>query len=91
MAFVCSFLKALKSLLRILSYTLTFIIAKAIRQSLNYAMPRGKKAGIVLVLNDMGDEKHLERLREMAGRYSIDVEIFSTQGVLKKLHKGFQN
>ncbi|MFL3659217.1 MAG: hypothetical protein ACJ07L_14355, partial [Opitutales bacterium] len=40
--------------------------AEAIDQSLNYAMQTGKKAGIVLVLKDRGDEKHLERLREMA-------------------------
>ena len=50
--------------------------AEAIGQSLNYAMQTGKKAGIVLVLKDRGDEKHLERLREMARHYSMDVEIF---------------
>ena len=32
--------------------------AEAIGQSLNYAMQTGKKAGIVLVLKDRGDEKH---------------------------------
>jgi len=50
--------------------------AEAIGQSLNYAMQTGKKAGIVLVLKDKGDEKHLERLREMAVHHSMDVEIF---------------
>jgi len=50
--------------------------AEAIGQSLNYAMQTGKKAGIVLVLKDKGDEKHLGRLREMARHYSMDVEIF---------------
>ena len=50
--------------------------AEAIGQSLNYAMQTGKKAGIVLVLKDRGDEKHLERLREMTRHYSMDVEIF---------------
>ena len=50
--------------------------AEAIGQSLNYAMQTGKKAGIVLLLKDRGDEKHLERLREMAVHYSMDIEIF---------------
>ena len=40
--------------------------AEAIGQSLNYAMQTGKKAGIVLVLKDSVDEKHVERLWEMA-------------------------
>ena len=50
--------------------------AEAIGQSLNYAMQTGKKAGIVLVLKDRGDEKHLKRLKEMARHYSINIEIF---------------
>ena len=50
--------------------------AEAIGQSLNYAMQTGKKAGIVLVLKDRGDEKHLERLRKMARHYSMDIDIF---------------
>lgn len=50
--------------------------AEAIGQSLNYAMQTGKKAGIVLVLLDRGDEKHLERLREMTRHYSMDIEFF---------------
>ena len=50
--------------------------AEAIGQSLNYAMQTGKKAGIILVLKDRGDEKHLERLREMARHYSMDIDIF---------------
>ena len=40
--------------------------AEAIGQSLNYAMQTGKKAGILLVIKDRGDEKHLERLTKMA-------------------------
>jgi hypothetical protein len=39
-------------------------------------MQTGKKAGIILVLKDRGDEKHLERLREMARHYSMDIDIF---------------
>ena len=47
--------------------------SEAIGQSLNYATQTGKKAGIVLVLKDRGVEKHLERLREMARRYSMAI------------------
>ena len=47
--------------------------SEAIRQSLNYATQTGKKAGIVLVRKDRGVEKHLERLREMARRYSMAI------------------
>ena len=50
--------------------------SEAIRQSLNYATQTGKKAGIVLVRKDRGVEKHLERLREMARHYSMDIDIF---------------
>ena len=50
--------------------------AEAVGQSLNYAMQIGKKAGIVLLPKDRGDEKHLERLREMVRHCSMDIEIF---------------
>tara|TARA_B100000212_G_scaffold339883_2_gene319197 strand:- start:4116 stop:4586 length:471 start_codon:yes stop_codon:yes gene_type:complete len=50
--------------------------AEAIGQCLNYAMQTGKKPGIVLVLKDMDDERHLERLMEMARYYSMDIDIF---------------
>ena len=39
-------------------------------------MQIGKKAGIVLLSKDRGDEKHLERLREMVSHCSMDIEIF---------------
>ena len=50
--------------------------AESIGQSLNYAIQTGKKAGIVLVPKDRGDEKYLERLRKMARHYSMDIDIF---------------
>ena len=40
--------------------------AESVGQSLNHAMQTGKKAGIVLVLKDRVDEKHVERLWETA-------------------------
>ena len=48
--------------------------AEAIGQSLNYAMQTGKKAGIVLVLKERGNEKRLERLKKMASHYSMDIK-----------------
>ena len=48
--------------------------AEALSQSLNYAMHTGKKAGIVLVLKDRGNEEHLERLKKMARYYSMDIK-----------------
>jgi hypothetical protein len=51
--------------------------AEAVGQSLNYVTQKGKNAGIVLLLKDRGDEKHLERLREMVRHCSMDIEIFS--------------
>ncbi|QXD24577.1 hypothetical protein F7C95_01340 [Opitutia bacterium ISCC 51] len=38
--------------------------AEAIGQSLNYAMQTGKKAGIVLVLKDRGDEEAPGKAKE---------------------------
>ena len=37
-------------------------------------MHSGKKAGIVLVLKDRGNEEHLERLKKMARYYSMDIK-----------------
>ena len=37
-------------------------------------MHTGKKAGIVLVLKDRGNEEHLERLKKMARYYSMDIK-----------------
>ena len=50
--------------------------AEASGENLNYAMQTGKKAGIVLVLKDNGDENNLNRLRKMARHYSMYIEIF---------------
>lgn len=55
--------------------------AEAIRQSLIYAVQTGKKAGIILVLKERVDEKHLERPRQIARHYSMDVEIFPNRAL----------
>ena len=48
--------------------------AESVGQSLNHAMQTGKKAGIVLVLKDRGNEEHLERLKKRARYYSMDIK-----------------
>ena len=40
-------------------------------------MQTGKKAGIVLVLKDRVDERHVERLSEMASHSVLDADIFT--------------
>ena len=49
--------------------------AEALGQSLNYAMHTGKTPGIILVLKDSGDRKHLQRLKKIAALYSLDIVI----------------
>ena len=49
--------------------------AEALGQSLNYASQTGKTPGIILVLKDSGDRKHLQRLKKIAAQYSLDIVI----------------
>jgi hypothetical protein len=65
--------------------------AKAIGQSLIYAVQTGKKAGIIMVLKNRGNEKHLEKLRKMARHYSVDVEIFPNRALRKSFTKSVKN
>lgn len=49
--------------------------AEALGQSLNYAMHTGKTPGIILVLRDSGDRKHLERLKKISALNSLGIVI----------------
>jgi hypothetical protein len=51
--------------------------AESVGQSLHYSLKTGKKAGIVLVLEDQGDSRFLERLKPLAEKYGIDLWIIS--------------
>lgn len=47
--------------------------AEAIGQSLFYAKMTGRKPGIVLIMNERGDERFAKRLRTVAGQEGIKV------------------
>lgn len=47
--------------------------AEAVGQSLYYAEMTGKKPGVLLILEDGGDSRHLERLVLLARRFGIQV------------------
>lgn len=56
--------------------------AEAIGQSLYYGLITGRKAGIVLILEDkINGQKYLQRLQTVSKRYGIDVWIMSPQSM----------
>ena len=56
--------------------------AESIGQALYYAMSTGKKAGIVLIMeNKEKDQKYLKRLQSVAKKYCIDVWIISPESM----------
>jgi hypothetical protein len=52
--------------------------AEAIGQSLNYARLTGKKAGIVLLIKQNKEEKHLKRLDQIIQLYDLPIDVFPT-------------
>jgi hypothetical protein len=50
--------------------------AEAIGQSLNYSMLTDRKAGVVLILENESDEKHLKRLETIIASKELDIEVF---------------
>ena len=56
--------------------------AESIGQSLYYSMRTGKKAGVVLIMeNKEKDKKYLDRLQCVAKRFCIDVWIISPESM----------
>lgn len=56
--------------------------AESIGQSLYYSIRTGKKAGVVLIMeNKQRDEKYLKRLQRVAKRYCIDVWVISPESM----------
>ena len=49
--------------------------ADALGQCLNYANQTGKRPGIILLLEDRGDKKHLERLKTLSALHSLNIKI----------------
>lgn len=56
--------------------------AEAIGQSLYYSLITGRKAGVVLILEDKArEQKYLQRLQTVSKRYGIDVWIMSPKSM----------
>jgi hypothetical protein len=51
--------------------------AEAVGQSLNYSFKTGKKAGIVLILEDEKDKKYLDRLNGMIKEKKLPIKVWS--------------
>ncbi|MHC1701475.1 MAG: hypothetical protein AB9900_10910 [Humidesulfovibrio sp.] len=47
--------------------------AEAIGQALNYSAQTGKRPGIVLILERIGDERYLERIRTVDRAYGLGI------------------
>jgi hypothetical protein len=52
--------------------------AEAIGQALHYSIMTGKRAGIVLIVEDPGAMRYVERVRNIVVEYSLPVEIWVT-------------
>ena len=52
--------------------------AEAIGQSLNYARLTGKRAGIVLLIKQNKEERHLKRLDRIIQLYDLPIDVFPT-------------
>jgi hypothetical protein len=48
--------------------------AEALGQSLHYAANTGRRAGIVLIIEEPGEVKYLERLEAVIGHYGLPVD-----------------
>lgn len=51
--------------------------AEAVGQSLNYSFKTGKKAGIVLILEEEKDKKYLDRLNAMIKEKKLPIKVWS--------------
>ena len=49
---------------------------EAIGQSLYYAFQTNKKPGIILVMEDKKDERHLLKVRSVIMNYNLPIEVF---------------
>jgi hypothetical protein len=57
--------------------------AEAIGQSLYYSAMTGKKAGIVLIVNDRNKERYLKRLNKAIKKNSLDVKVWAIEKKIK--------
>ena len=52
--------------------------AEAIGQSLHYASMTGQQAGIVLIVEENKDKKHLKRLEQVIEFYALPIRVWTT-------------
>jgi len=52
--------------------------AEAIGQSLHYARMTGENAGILLIVEDNKDQKHLNRLKKVIGHHKLPIKVWIT-------------
>jgi hypothetical protein len=50
--------------------------AEAVGQTLHYSMKTGKKAGIVLIMNENNSQASLEKMKDLIGHYRLDIKIW---------------
>ena len=50
---------------------------EAIGQSLNYAFQSNKRAGILLILESKGDEKHLIRVQSIIEHFELPIDVLA--------------
>ncbi|MDB4807102.1 hypothetical protein OAG89_03890 [Pseudomonadales bacterium] len=53
--------------------------AKAIGQSLHYAKMTGEHAGILLIVEESKDKKHLSRLQDAIDYHKLPIRVWTTQ------------
>lgn len=55
--------------------------AESVGQSLNYSQQTGKRAGIVLIAEKMGDMQYVEIVQELVEKFNLPIDIFIMWGV----------
>lgn len=53
--------------------------AESLGQALHYGALTGRRAGIVLILENPGDERYYERLKETIEHYRLPVDLWKTK------------
>lgn len=53
--------------------------SEAIGQALYYSSKTGKQAGIVLIISDPGERRHLEKIKQVALSKNLDIKLWTIQ------------
>ena len=53
--------------------------SEAIGQALYYSSKTGKQAGIVLIISDPGERRHLEKIKQVAISKNLDIKLWTIQ------------